>query len=124
MANCGACCKLGDYDEEVLRDMLRTETDVVEYLGMIGADGWCKWFDSVSRKCTKYEDRPFFCRATPEVFEDLYGVPNVEFDEFAKECCEYHIGNVYGEESHESQRYQAFKDSPSRHSRQCEAELG
>ena len=107
MKNCGACCKLGDFDMEVLREMLRKEDDVVEYLSMIGPDGWCKWFNSSSRTCTKYNERPRFCRATPEVFEDLYGVEQEEFDEFAISCCEYHIGNIYGEESYEATRFRA-----------------
>lgn len=113
MKQCGACCKLGDFDMEVLKDMLRTEDDLTEYLGMIGADGWCKWFDSKSRTCTKYEDRPRFCRATPEVFEDLYQVEKDEFDEFAISCCKYHISNIYGEDSHETDRFENLISQPS-----------
>lgn len=120
MKHCGACCKLGDFDEEVLRDMLKVDADVVEYLSMIGEDGWCKWFDNVSRKCTKYAERPRFCQATPEVFEELYETPRDEFDQFAKSCCEYHISNSYGEDSQEAQRYEIFKELPCEHSRLCE----
>lgn len=111
MSHCGACCKLNDFDQDVLRDMLKSEVDVVEYLDMIGTDGWCKWFDSHSRKCTIYSNRPRFCRATPQVFEDLYNVKREQFDEFAISCCEFHIANSYGEESHEAFRYDWFKDS-------------
>jgi len=115
MQFCGACCKLGDFDEEVLQDMLQSEGDVVEYLDMVGEDGWCKWLDSTSRKCTKYADRPRFCRATPAVFEELYKAPQTEFDEFAKSCCEYHISNSFGEDSNEADRYQHFKELPFEH---------
>lgn len=124
MSNCGACCRLGDFDEEVLRGMLRSETDVVEYLGMVGSDGWCIHFDTFTRKCGKYEDRPRFCRATPQVFEDLYGVEKEDFDEYAISCCEYHIGNVFGEESQEAQRYEGFKKSPSSQPQLYEVDMG
>lgn len=122
MQSCGACCKLGDFDEEVIRGMLRTEEDVVEYLGMVGQDGWCKWLDTYSRKCTKYNERPRFCRATPEVFEDLYKVPQAEFDEFAISCCQVHISNVFGEDSQEAERYERLTGTPFERTQRCEAE--
>lgn len=118
MKHCGACCKLDDFEEDVLRDMLKSDDDVVEYLGMIGTDGWCRWFDSEERSCSKYETRPRFCRATPEVFKDLYNVDKEDFDEFAISCCEFHIANTFGEESHEVERYDVFKDSPSEQTQQ------
>lgn len=110
MPHCGACCKLNDFDLDVLRDMLRNENDVVEYLSMINPEGWCKHFDSFSRKCSVYDHRPRFCRATPEVFEQLYDVCPSQFDDFAISCCEFHIENTYGEGSHEAYRYDEFKD--------------
>ena len=109
MQQCGACCFLGDYDDEVLSDMLQDEKDVIEYLGMISESGWCKWFDKVSRTCTKYHDRPRFCRATPDVFHDLYNVEKSDFDASAISFCESHIDNIYGEESDEAVRYKTFK---------------
>lgn len=109
MQKCGACCFLGDYDDEVLREMLQEEKDVIEYLGMISESGWCKWFDKVLRTCTKYEDRPRFCRATPDVFQDLYEIEKSDFDESAISFCESHIDNTYGEESDEALRYKTFK---------------
>lgn len=109
MEHCGACCKLDDFDPDVLREMLSSEQDVVEYLSMIRPDGWCKHFDSFSRKCTIYESRPEFCRATPQVFEQLYNVSPPQFDQFAIACCEFHIANTFGERSNEASRYEAFK---------------
>lgn len=108
MSQCGACCKLDDFEGDVLRDMLKSEADVVEYLGMIGDNGWCTWFDSHSRRCSRYDSRPRFCRATPQVFTELYGVPADDFDEFAVSCCEFHITNTFGDDSHESMRYESF----------------
>ena len=105
MESCGACCKIGEFDMEVIEGMLKNEKDVVEYLSMVGEDGWCRYFDSVSRRCNIYERRPRFCRVTPEVFNELYGVAKEEMDAFATECCIYHIENVYGEESNEIDRY-------------------
>ena len=124
MERCGACCRLDDYDEDVLRDMLKTEEDVVEYIDMIDENGWCKWFNSFTKTCTKYDERPRFCRATPETFQELYGVDPEEFDEFAISCCEFHIENSYGLGSQEATRYQVFKGSPSVHNHRCEDELG
>lgn len=120
MSDCGACCKLDDFDEPVLREMLKDEKDVVEYLDMISPNGWCKWFDSFSRKCTRYDSRPRFCRATPEVFQQMYDVPVDEFDSFAMSCCDFHIGNSFGEQSQEFLRYQSFKALPSGHNQICE----
>lgn len=109
MQHCGACCKLDDFDPDVLRQMLSKEQDVVEYLSMIRPDGWCTHFDSFSRKCTIYDSRPYFCRATPQVFQQLYNVPPSQFDQFATSCCEFHIANTYGKESNEAFRYDSFK---------------
>lgn len=113
MQNCGACCKLDDFDEDVLQEMLQSEADVVEYLGMIDETGWCKHFDTLTRKCSKYDTRPRFCRATPQVFEQLYKVSTEEFDEFAIECCHFHIDNTFGEGSQEASRYTRFIRSSS-----------
>ena len=122
MKGCGACCKLGDFDEEVIGDMLQKEEDVVEYLGMIGEDGWCKWLDTSTRQCTKYDERPRFCRATPEVFEELYHVDEADFDTFAISCCHIHISNVFGEASQEAMRYETLTKVPFGHTQQCEGE--
>lgn len=108
MSHCGACCKLGDFDKDVLMELLKTEEEVVTYLDMIGSDGWCKLYDSQSRTCMQYENRPFFCRATPEVFQEFYNVDESQFDEFAISCCQYHISNTYGEESMEAFQHDDF----------------
>lgn len=109
MEYCGACCKLDDFDPDVLQEMLSNEQDVVEYLSMIRPNGWCKHFDTFSRKCTIYDSRPEFCRATPQVFERLYDTPPSQFDQFAISCCEFHIGNTYGDDSNEALRYDSLK---------------
>lgn len=102
---CGACCKLGEFDPDVIRQMLKNDNDVVEYLSMVGEDGWCKWLDTTERTCTKYLNRPRFCRATPDVFQQLYDIERNDFDDFAIECCHYHIDNIYGSASQEMDRF-------------------
>lgn len=124
MHGCGACCKLGDFDEDLLRGMLKNEHDLIEYLNMIASNGWCIHFDTATRTCTTYASRPRFCRATPEVFHDLYDVPTPHFDAFAISCCQYHIANVYGEASHEAARFEALSGVPFEHSLQYEGEEG
>lgn len=108
MKQCGACCKLGEFEEDVLYDMLQSEKDVEEYLGMIRSDGWCKYFNFDTRQCNCYDTRPRFCRATPDNFEELYGVEKKQFDQFAISCCEFHIANTYGEDSVESYEFDDF----------------
>lgn len=109
MDQCGACCKLGEYEHDVLRDLLKSETDVVEYLEMISPDdGWCKWYDHRSRTCTQYETRPRFCRATPQTFRELYDVDESRFNDFAISCCQFHISNTYGDDSVEAYRHDDF----------------
>lgn len=96
MPSCGACCFLGDYDESVLADLLVSEVDIVEYLEMVGSDGWCRHFDKPSRGCTQYADRPRFCRVEFDVFHDLYDAQDAaDMNRIAIECCEHHIDNIY-----------------------------
>lgn len=108
ISSCGACCNIGDYDADVLDEMLKSEEDVRLYASMVGEDGWCRNFDSITRKCTIYETRPGFCRVTPENFKRLYDVNADDINEFSIDCCEYHIGEVYGEDSGEFERFQTI----------------
>jgi len=102
--NCGACCYLGTEERDV-ESLLSDESEVTEYLSMIGGDGWCIHFDKESRKCTKYLSRPEFCRVDPESFERRYGAEKAEFDQFAIDCCIEHISDTYGDQSLEIDRY-------------------
>ena len=103
MEGCGACCFLSGSDRGV-EDILSGD-DLVEYLGMIGDDGWCVHFDKDERKCLMYKRRPRFCRVEAKIFEELYGVQEDEMDEFAKDCCREHIEGIYGKESAEMSRF-------------------
>lgn len=112
MPQCGACCFLGDFDEDVIADMLKKECDIVEYLEMIGSDGWCRHFDKESKGCSIYSSRPRFCRVELDVFRDLYGAKNEDdMNSVAIDCCEHHIASIYPtlndkSESEEMTRFQ------------------
>lgn len=96
MEGCGACCFLGDYDDDTLLELLKSPADVETYLDMIGEDGWCRHFDKQGKRCTQYSGRPTFCRVDLNVFQDLYGVESAEeLNAFAIQCCEEHISGVY-----------------------------
>ena len=103
--NCGACCNLDPRDRPDLEEYLTSE-ELEIYLSMVGEDGWCINYDHDSRKCTIYENRPRFCRVTPETFKAMYDIPSDEFAEFAIDCCHQQIEAIYGEESTEMLTYQ------------------
>ncbi len=105
MQGCGACCYLDLSDRPEVPTILN-DAEFALYQSLIGADGWCIHFEPLSRRCRIYEDRPRFCRVTPEVFEDLYGILPAELDEFAVQCCCEHICDRYGERSFELLRYE------------------
>ncbi len=101
---CGACCHLDPGDRPDLEDYLMPE-ELVQYLSMIGDDGWCKNYDPDVRECKIYEQRPRFCRVQPEIFGEMYGIEPGEFNDFAIDCCHQQIIGVYGRKSPEMQRY-------------------
>jgi len=108
---CGACCHLDPADRPDLEDYLTPE-ELVLYLSLIGEDGWCVHFDQLDRTCTIYEDRPRFCRVTPGVFQDLYGIEPEELNDFAINCCRQQIEGVYGDRSLEQLRFEQAIMSP------------
>jgi hypothetical protein len=73
---------------------------------MVGQDGWCVHFDSNSRECSIYDDRPRFCRVQADVFQDLYDVEPEELNDFAIDCCEQQIEAVYGDRSLEMLKFE------------------
>ncbi|OUC13493.1 MAG: zinc/iron-chelating domain-containing protein [Alkalinema sp. CACIAM 70d] len=96
--NCGACCQLDPNDRPDLEDYLTPE-ELMLYLSMVGEDGWCIHFNHSTRECSIYEKRPSFCRVTPETFEQMFGVPADELNDFAIDCCREQIEAVYGDRS-------------------------
>ncbi|MFB6275964.1 MAG: YkgJ family cysteine cluster protein [Halothece sp.] len=104
MTHCGACCYLNPSERPELESYL-SPSELEQYYSLVGADGWCIHYQKETRTCGIYEQRPSFCRVTPENFEQRYGVPPSEFNEFAIDCCCDHIASLYGEESEEILRY-------------------
>ncbi len=101
---CGACCHLDPSDRPDLTDYLTSE-ELTHYLSLVGEGRWCINFDQATCKCRIYEQRPSFCRVTPETFGKMYGVEKGEFNDFAIECCQQQIAGVYGENSPEMEHY-------------------
>ncbi|KAL6649987.1 hypothetical protein ACP70R_014211 [Stipagrostis hirtigluma subsp. patula] len=102
-SGCGACCKLDKGPDFPTPDEIFADhPDHLElYKSMIGTDGWCINYDKSSRTCNIYEDRPFFCRVEPKVFDEFFGVPRNRFDREACSACLDNIKMVYGEDSAE-----------------------
>jgi len=105
LKNCGACCNLTPSDRPELESYLTPE-ELELYMSLVGEDGWCINYDHDSRKCTIYEQRPRFCRVKPDIFMDMFGISEEEFNEFAIDCCLQQIEGVYGNYSTELERYQ------------------
>ncbi|WP_017302904.1 YkgJ family cysteine cluster protein [Spirulina subsalsa] len=103
--HCGACCHLDPTDRPDLPDYLTPE-ELELYMSLVGEDGWCIHYDKTSRQCRIYDQRPSFCRVTPEKFTEMYGVIPSEFNQFATECCRQQILGVYGENSPEMRHYE------------------
>lgn len=102
---CGACCNLDPSDRPDLEEYLNPE-DLHLYLSMVGEDGWCVNFNQMTRECTIYDDRPRFCRVTPETFEEMFGVEPEELNDFAIDCCREQIEAVYGDRSLELLKFE------------------
>lgn len=101
---CGACCHLDPRDRPDLAEYL-SPSELELYISMVGEDGWCVNYDTDTRECRIYAERPRFCRVEPETFHDMYGVPAEDLNEFALACCRQQIEGVYGDRSLEMIRF-------------------
>ena len=101
---CGACCYLDPTERPELDEYLSPE-ELKHYLNLVGADGWCINYDHLTRECRIYSDRPRFCRVQADTFEEFYGIEPEELNEFAIDCCQQHIGDMYGDRSLEMLRF-------------------
>mmetsp|Transcript_14045 Transcript_14045/g.18744 ORF Transcript_14045/g.18744 Transcript_14045/m.18744 type:complete len:110 (+) Transcript_14045:320-649(+) len=72
---------------------------------MVGNDGWCVYFDKITRLCTIYDDRPDFCKVEANSFQSMYGIHSDDLDNFCTSCCREHISDVYGLNSQEMRRF-------------------
>ena len=101
---CGACCHLDPSDRPDL-DTYLEEADLALYLSLVGEDGWCIHFDTTSRECRIYDERPSFCRVQADTFGAMYDIAPNELNDFAIDCCQQQIEGVYGHPSPEWERF-------------------
>ncbi|WP_017325386.1 YkgJ family cysteine cluster protein [Synechococcus sp. PCC 7336] len=109
VSHCGACCYL-EPDERDELDSYLSATELQQYLGMVGEDGWCIHYDRQQRQCSIYKSRPSFCRVTPQTFGVMFGVSADELPQYAAACCREHIGDIYGCASPEMDRFDREND--------------
>ncbi|KAK7393612.1 hypothetical protein VNO78_22170 [Psophocarpus tetragonolobus] len=99
---CGACCKLQKGPSfPSPEEIFDHPSDVQLYKSLIGPDGWCIHYEKSTRKCSIYPERPYFCRAEPEVFKSLFGVKEKNFHKEACSFCRDTIKSIYGSNSKE-----------------------
>ncbi|XP_057741890.1 uncharacterized protein LOC130960491 isoform X2 [Arachis stenosperma] len=99
---CGACCKLEKGPSFPSPEEIFTDPSHVEhYKSLIGLDGWCIHYEKITRKCSIYSERPYFCRVEPEIFDSLYGISKKKFNKEACSCCRDTIKAIYGPNSKE-----------------------
>ena len=100
--NCGACCKLQPEERiEALTSLGPVDQDL--FLSLVSSDGWCRYFDKSTRRCTIYEERPGFCNIRN--ISGLFKIsPEIQND-FAIQCCKQHIKSIYGGRSKEMKRF-------------------
>jgi uncharacterized protein len=104
ITGCGACCNLDPESRPDLDEYLDAEQLAI-YMSMVGEDGWCINFNHSSRECQIYDDRPSFCRVQADTFQKMFGIEAEDLDDFAIECCQQQIEDVYGDQSLEQLKF-------------------
>ncbi|WOH00967.1 hypothetical protein DCAR_0520345 [Daucus carota subsp. sativus] len=100
--SCGACCKLDKGPSFPSPDEIFDDpSDLELFKSLIGPEGWCVHFETSTRTCSIYEDRPYFCRVEPDIFEQLYGIEKKKFNKEACSSCVDTIKAIYGSQSKE-----------------------
>ena len=74
-----------------------------QYLGMVGKDGWCKYYDTGKRICRIYHDRPDFCRT--QSLAKIFKQEESQVKAFAISCCVQQIRTTYGGKSLEMRKF-------------------
>lgn len=97
ISGCGACCRLDPAERGDALAALDAEQQQ-RYLAMVGEDGWCIHFDTGTRRCRIYEERPGFCRVANLVslFAGSGDEPGRDHDSLAIQCCRQQIRAEYG----------------------------
>ncbi|XP_071707481.1 uncharacterized protein [Rutidosis leptorrhynchoides] len=103
--NCGACCKLDKGPTfPSPEEIFEAPSDIELYKSLVGSDGWCIHYEKNTRTCSIYDERPYFCRVEPEVFETLYGIDKKKFNKESCSCIDT-IKSVCGSRSEELDRF-------------------
>lgn len=93
---CGACCRLDPAQRQESIAAL-SPAQQRQYLDMVGADGWCRHYDTGARRCRIYDSRPDFCQVANLV--TLFGAGQAgsgDADALAIACCRQQIRSEYG----------------------------
>jgi Fe-S-cluster containining protein len=96
ITGCGACCRLDPALRQEALEALSPEQRQT-YLALVGDDGWCRHFDTGSRRCRIYSERPDFCQVSNLV--NLFapeGLGSAAGEAFAIDCCTQQIRSEYG----------------------------
>ncbi|MEA5441620.1 YkgJ family cysteine cluster protein [Cyanobium gracile] len=88
ISGCGSCCRLDPALRGDAIEALDPEQQQL-YLAMVGEDGWCRHFDTGSRRCRIYAERPDFCRVDQLV--TLFGQPGDDPEALAIASCKQQI---------------------------------
>lgn len=136
ISGCGACCRLDPALRGEALEALDPEQQQT-YLAMVGTDGWCIHFDTGSRRCSIYAQRPDFCRVdnlvglfssggcggaeTPAAAPDNPDSPQStnlgqhgSLDELAIACCRQQIRSQHGGRGKVLKRFErALRQPPS-----------
>ena len=99
---CGACCNIDLKYRKTLTNILSNE-DIELIKSMTKKDGWCKYLDKKSMKCTIYKNRPHFCKVN--LFSKKFKEYKKYGDKFLITCCQEHISFIYGKKSNEMKRF-------------------
>jgi uncharacterized protein len=105
ISGCGACCRLDPSLRQEAIGALSPEQQE-QYMAMVGADGWCINFNTGSRSCRIYAERPDFCNVANLVL--LFGTiddPSAG-DRLAISCCLQQIRSEYGGRGRVMKRFQ------------------
>ena len=80
ISNCGACCRLAPLERVQAIEAL-DEKQLELYASMVGSDGWCRFYDTGSRKCRIYNERPDFCDV--RTLSILFGIEEQNLNSFS-----------------------------------------
>ena len=93
ISGCGACCRLDPGERPEALEALDADEQEL-YLSMVGADGWCRHYDTGGQRCRIYDERPRFCRVTN--LASIFAVAEAEANGFAIACCRQQIRSEHG----------------------------